>query len=154
MVQLLPGEVVGNVLHHLQLLGVGQVSRRGAVPWRREKGGKTRKIFQQLHKENTVSTEMCTWTPKRRMNCPTHEWVNFTVFSYSGRLRFTYPNPNLNPADPHVFGPPGSGSGSISQRYGSGSGSGSFYHWAKIVRNPWFLLFCDFFLTFYLWKMI
>jgi hypothetical protein len=38
------------------------------------------------------------------------------------------PNP-----DPHVFGPPGSGS--ISQRYGSGSrsgsGSGSFYHQAK-----------------------
>ncbi len=25
--------------------------------------------------------------------------------------------------DPHVFGPPGSGSGSTSQRYGSGSGS-------------------------------
>ncbi len=33
--------------------------------------------------------------------------------------------------DPHVFGPPGSGS--ISQRYGSGSGS--FYHQAKIVRK-------------------
>jgi hypothetical protein len=33
--------------------------------------------------------------------------------------------------DPHVFGPPGSGS--ISQRYGSGSGngSGSFFHQAK-----------------------
>jgi hypothetical protein len=37
--------------------------------------------------------------------------------------------------DPHVFGPPGSGS--TSQRYGSGSGygSGSFYHHAKIVRK-------------------
>ncbi len=36
--------------------------------------------------------------------------------------------------DPHVFGPPGSGS--TSQMYGSGScsGSGSFYHHAKIVR--------------------
>jgi hypothetical protein len=34
-----------------------------------------------------------------------------------------------DPSDPHVFGPPGSGS--ISQRYGSGSGS--FYHHAKIV---------------------
>jgi hypothetical protein len=33
--------------------------------------------------------------------------------------------------DPHVFGPPGSGS--ISQRYGSGSGS--FYHQANIVRK-------------------
>ncbi len=31
--------------------------------------------------------------------------------------------------DPHVFGPPGSGS--TSQRYGSGS----FYHNAKIVRK-------------------
>jgi hypothetical protein len=28
-------------------------------------------------------------------------------------------------SDPHVFGPPGSGSGSISQRYVSGSGFGS-----------------------------
>jgi hypothetical protein len=35
--------------------------------------------------------------------------------------------------DPHVFGPPGSGS--TSQRYGSGSGSRSFYHHAKIVRK-------------------
>jgi hypothetical protein len=37
--------------------------------------------------------------------------------------------------DPHVFGPPGSGS--TSQRYGSGScsGSGSLYHRAKIVRK-------------------
>jgi hypothetical protein len=33
--------------------------------------------------------------------------------------------------DPHVCGPPGSGS--ISQRYGSGSGY--FYHHAKIVRK-------------------
>jgi hypothetical protein len=30
------------------------------------------------------------------------------------------PDPNAVPPDPHVFGPPGSGS--ISQRYGSGSG--------------------------------
>jgi hypothetical protein len=55
-------------------------------------------------------------------------------------------DPDPNP-DPHVFGPPGFGS--ISQRYGygSGSGSGSFYHQKK---RPWFLLLCDFFLTFYL----
>ncbi len=33
------------------------------------------------------------------------------------------PEPDLNPHDPQVFGPPGSGS--ISKRYGSGSGSGS-----------------------------
>jgi hypothetical protein len=32
-----------------------------------------------------------------------------------------------DPPDPHVFGPPGSGSGSTSQRYGSGS----FYYHGK-----------------------
>jgi hypothetical protein len=37
------------------------------------------------------------------------------------------PNPDLDPPDPHVFGPPGSGS--TNQRYGS------FYHHAKIVRK-------------------
>jgi hypothetical protein len=45
--------------------------------------------------------------------------------------------------DPHVFGPPGSGSSS--QRYGSGSGS--FYHHAKIVRKtliPSFFTLFDF----------
>jgi hypothetical protein len=31
------------------------------------------------------------------------------------------PEPDPDPQDPHVCGPPGSGSGSISQRYGSGS---------------------------------
>jgi hypothetical protein len=41
--------------------------------------------------------------------------------------------PDLDPPDPHVFGPPGSGS--TSQMYGSGSGSGSLYHHAKIVRK-------------------
>jgi hypothetical protein len=40
-------------------------------------------------------------------------------------------DPDPNPPDPNVFGPPGSGS--ISQR--CGSGSGSFYHQAKIVRK-------------------
>ncbi len=35
-------------------------------------------------------------------------------------------NPNPDPPDPHVFGPPGSG---------SGPGSGSFCHQAKIVRK-------------------
>ncbi len=48
--------------------------------------------------------------------------------------------------DPYVFGPPGSGS--VSQRYGSGS----FYYQAKIVRKPWFLLFCDFFMTLELYE--
>jgi hypothetical protein len=41
------------------------------------------------------------------------------------------PNPDPDSPDPHVFGPPGSGS--TSQRYGSGSGF--FYHHAKTVRK-------------------
>ncbi len=48
-------------------------------------------------------------------------------------LGTSVPDPNPDPPDPHVFGPPGSGS--ISQRYGAGAGSGSFYHHAKIVRK-------------------
>ncbi len=40
-------------------------------------------------------------------------------------------DPDPDPPDPHVFGPPGSGY--TSQRYGSGSGS--FYHHAKIIRK-------------------
>jgi hypothetical protein len=45
------------------------------------------------------------------------------------------PDLDPDPPDPHVFGPPGSGS--TIQRYGSGSGSGpgSFYHHAKIGRK-------------------
>ncbi len=43
----------------------------------------------------------------------------------------------------YVFEPPGTGS--VSQRYGSGS----LYHKAKMVRKPRFLLFCEFFRTFY-----
>ncbi len=43
-------------------------------------------------------------------------------------------DPNPDPPDPRIFGPPGSGSGFISQRCGSGSGSGSFYQ-AKMVRK-------------------
>jgi hypothetical protein len=45
-------------------------------------------------------------------------------------LKVKYSRRNSVP-DPHVLGPPGSGS--ISQRYGSGSGS--IYHQAKIVRK-------------------
>ncbi len=54
--------------------------------------------------------------------------------------------------DPHVFGPPGSGSTSL--RYGSGSGSGFFYHHAKIVRKTLISSILWLFLTFYLWKMM
>ncbi len=55
-----------------------------------------------------------------------------------------------DPPDPHVFGPPGSGS--TCQRYGSGScsGSGSFYHHAKIVRKTLIPTILRLFLTFYL----
>jgi hypothetical protein len=51
---------------------------------------------------------------------------------------------------PDIFGPPGSGS--ISTRYGSGSGSGygSFSYQAKIIRKTFILLFCNFFMAFYL----
>jgi hypothetical protein len=54
--------------------------------------------------------------------------------------------------DPYVFGPPGSGTIST----GSRSGTGSFYHQAKIVRETSIptVLFCDFFMTFYLSKMM
>ena len=51
-----------------------------------------------------------------------------TVVGYL--LTASVPDPDLDPPDPLVFGPPGSRSGSISQRcgFGSCSGSGSFYH--------------------------
>jgi hypothetical protein len=56
-------------------------------------------------------------------------------FFTEGKTSVADPNLDPDPPDPHVFGPPGSGS--ISQRYGSGfsSGSVSFYHHAKIVRK-------------------
>jgi hypothetical protein len=47
-----------------------------------------------------------------------------------GKLFLDQPTSVADPnPDPHVFGPPGSGS--ISQNYGSGS----FYHQAEIVRK-------------------
>jgi hypothetical protein len=47
------------------------------------------------------------------------------------KIKTSVADPNPDPPDPRVFGPPGSGSGSISKRYGSGS----FYHLAKIARK-------------------
>jgi hypothetical protein len=79
----------------------------------------------------------------------------FKFFTYLFlKVHFNVADPN---PDPHVFGPPGSGS--PSQRYGSrsGSGSGSFYHHAKIVRKPLIPLVPTIlwlFLTFYLWKIM
>ncbi len=49
---------------------------------------------------------------------------NYTFF-LNNLIHGLGPDLDTSP-DPHVFGPPGSGSGSISQRYGSGSGSRSF----------------------------
>ncbi len=51
-----------------------------------------------------------------------------------------------DPPDPHVFGPPGSGSGSTSQRYGSGS----IYQHAKIVRKT---LIPSILLLFFCWHL-
>jgi hypothetical protein len=56
------------------------------------------------------------------------------------------PNPDLDPPDPHVLRPPGSGSGSLSQRYGSGFGS--CYHSAKRETLISTVLFCDFWFDF------
>ncbi len=61
------------------------------------------------------------------------------------RLPGSVADPNPDPPDPHVFGPPGSGS--ISQRYGSGS----FYHHAKIVRQTLIPTIFWLFLTFEKW---
>ncbi len=48
--------------------------------------------------------------------CYISETLCKTSSSYLCTVRTSVADP-----DPHVFGPPGSGSGSISQRYGSGS---------------------------------
>ncbi len=53
-----------------------------------------------------------------------------------------------DPLDPHVFGPPGSGS--TSQMYGSGS----FYHHANIESKTLIPTILWLFLTLYLWKMM
>jgi hypothetical protein len=58
--------------------------------------------------------------------------LNVNLDAYHIRIQVTsVPDPDPDPPDPHVFGPPGSGS--ISQRYRSGSGF--FYNQAKIVRK-------------------
>ena len=75
-------------------------------------------------------------------------WIHIELFCFHNVCsNVADPDPN-----PYVFGPRGSGSGSIGER--CGSGSGSFYEQSKIVIKPRFLLLCDFFFTFYPWKMI
>ncbi len=63
-------------------------------------------------------------------------------------------DPDPDPPDPHVFGPPGSGF--ISQRYGAGSesGSGSFYHQAKKNKNLDSYCFVTSLMYMYLQKVI
>jgi hypothetical protein len=67
-------------------------------------------------------------------------------------------DPNPDPPDPHVFGPPGSGSTCKRFKSGSGScsgsGSGSFYHHAKIVRKTLIPTILLFFMTFLSLKMM
>ncbi len=56
-----------------------------------------------------------------------NDWVNYKYLLLLGG--------SVGDPDPHVFGPPGSGTGSISQRYGSGSRSGSFPNSHKGVER-------------------
>jgi hypothetical protein len=58
----------------------------------------------------------------------------------------------LNP-DPYVFGPPGFASGSDIYLYGSRLQSLLSIS-KKLDEKPWFLLFYDLFMTFYLWRMM
>ncbi len=71
------------------------------------------------------------------------------VFSQIHKIYGTYPSVP-DPTDPHVFGPPGSGSGSTSQRYGSGS----FYHQAKMALKTLMSTFLWLLLDFLSLKMM
>jgi hypothetical protein len=68
---------------------------------------------------------------KQVLGCPTQDLTSEFYMMRQSSVA------DPDPPDPHVFGPPGSGS--TSQRYGSGSGScsgsGSLYHRAKKVRK-------------------
>ncbi len=84
----------------------------------------------------------------RIRSCPDPEWFfPDPAKSFGPGSSVADPNPDPDPPDPHVFGPPGSGS--ISQWYGSGSGSFLLSH-AKIVRKTLIPTILWFFLTFYL----
>jgi hypothetical protein len=62
------------------------------------------------------------------------------------------PNPDSDPPDPHVFGNPGSGS--ISQSRAMDPDIDPSIIKQNSNRNFTTVLFCDFFLTFYLSKMM
>ncbi len=72
------------------------------------------------------------YLPSRLFSSSTDTWPEKNLDKFFILSSVADPDPN---PDPHVFGPPGSGS--ICQRYGSGScfGSGSFYHQAKTARK-------------------
>jgi hypothetical protein len=87
-------------------------------------------MYDEIQKQDgkSGSTFICMLLdPDRVINC--------TLIWKKGQIKLTFPVMYFPvfPPDPHVFGPPGSGS--ISHRYGSASGSGSFNHKAKIVRK-------------------
>ncbi len=76
---------------------------------------------------------------------PTQIWPNSCFFFF-----------HTSVVDPDPWEPVSFWASWISIRhylYGSGSGfeSRSFHHQAKQVKNPWFLLFCDFFMTLWTW---
>jgi hypothetical protein len=87
----------------------------------------------------------------RRNNSLFHEQMCCIYNTNPNKFRPIVPHRNVvnSVVEPDVSGPPESESGSNSMRYGSGSGSKSFYNQAKIVLKK-FLLFCNFFMTFYL----
>jgi hypothetical protein len=66
-----------------------------------------------------------------------------TVPTFYLRISSSVGDPDQYP-DPYVFGPPGSDS----HKYGYGSGS--FHHRGAKKEKPSFLLFCNFFMNFYL----
>jgi hypothetical protein len=65
------------------------------------------------------------------MHTPRHD-ASLAVVGLQQMVRIVM-EPDPDPPDTHVSGPPRSRS--ISERYGSGSESRSFYHQAKIVRK-------------------
>ncbi len=82
-------------------------------------------------KVNSVELEVTLrWTPCYARTARKNERLLFIIVEFSVPAT-SVPDPNPDPPDPHVFGPPGSGSGLISQR----CGSGSFYQQAKIARK-------------------
>ncbi len=79
-------------------------------------------------------------------------WIGYQVILSQkcgkfSRSRTLVPKISVVDPDSYVFGPSGSASRSVNHMYGSDSGF--FHHQAKIGRKTLFLLFCDFFMTFY-----